>query len=188
MTLAILPTCLIRLRFHNGFANKTSFLTHRQAKLKGQHDPGFIARAVEGLDRKSIPTDNGSKSASVAARASRRHPRLILLQTDAEKRIALVRPYTSGPPRRARRHSTRRSAAPRSSSAWTKPASQNAPMPHKPATKQHAKLRGQYLSHGTSIFVISLSMYLNVCAKIVCKDVLLTAIVCIKNLNLSKSL
>ncbi len=64
----------------------------------------------------------------------------------------------SGPPRRARRHSTRRSAAPRSSSAWTKPASQNAPMPHKPATKQYAKLRVQYLSHGTSIFC-HLSVY-----------------------------
>lgn len=73
------------------FANKTAFSTHRPRETEGQHNPGFIVRVVEVLDRKSIPTDNGSRSASVTARASRRHPRLILLQTHAEKRIALVR-------------------------------------------------------------------------------------------------
>lgn len=65
------------------------FLTHRPGKTEGQNYPGFVI-PDRTLQRKGIPSKDRRRSHSEAARPRSRDPRLVFLQANFKKRIALV--------------------------------------------------------------------------------------------------
>lgn len=63
--------------------------THRPGKTEGQNYPGFVI-PDRALERKGIPSEDRRRSHSEAAGPRSRDPRLVFLQANFKKRIALV--------------------------------------------------------------------------------------------------
>lgn len=67
----------------------TKSLTHRPGKTEGQNYPGFVI-PHRALERKGIPAEDRRRSHSEAAGSCSRNSRLVFLQANFKKGIALI--------------------------------------------------------------------------------------------------